>query len=212
MWWNLPNLLTVLRLLAAPCLVGLYVAFYHPLADWFALGLFLTASVTDLFDGYLARRWKQETRFGAMLDPIADKVMIVTALLLIASLSGMDPWILLPASLIVFREIFISGLREFLGASTSALTVTYLAKFKTAAQMFAIAALFSHQLFSHYGSGRAAGAFWGWVSSASYHAGVAALWLAALLTLVTGVQYFSRSLPLLLRSPPQSKSRGSSRD
>ena len=75
MKWNLPNILTVLRLLAAPGLAVMFLYFTRPYADWFALILFLSAAITDWFDGYLARAWKQETKIGAMLDPIADKAI-----------------------------------------------------------------------------------------------------------------------------------------
>ena len=109
MTWTIPNILTVLRLLAAPGVAVMFLFFARPWADWFALVLFVTAAVTDWFDGYLAREWKQETRFGAMLDPIADKTMVVIALLVVTGFSGMNAWILLPATLILFREVFVSG-------------------------------------------------------------------------------------------------------
>jgi CDP-diacylglycerol--glycerol-3-phosphate 3-phosphatidyltransferase len=117
MTWTIPNVLTTLRLLAAPGVVMMFLYFTRPWADWFALVLFVGAAVTDWFDGYLARLWKQESKFGTMLDPIADKAMVVIALLVITGFSGMNPWILLPATLILFREVFVSGLREFLGAA-----------------------------------------------------------------------------------------------
>ena len=85
-----------------------------------------------------------------MLDPIADKAMVVIALLVITGFSGMDPWILLPATLIMFREVFVSGLREFLGDTAGMLKVTKLAKWKTTAQMVAIAVLFARGVFEHY--------------------------------------------------------------
>nr|MCU0854587.1 CDP-diacylglycerol--glycerol-3-phosphate 3-phosphatidyltransferase [Paracoccaceae bacterium] len=142
MTWTIPNVLTTLRLLAAPGVVVMFLYFTRPWADWFALFLFVGAAATDWFDGYLARLWKQESKFGTMLDPIADKAMVVIALLVITGFSGMNPWILLPATLILFREVFVSGLREFLGAAAGTLKVTKLAKWKTTAQMVAIAVLF----------------------------------------------------------------------
>ena len=83
MIWTIPNILTIARLLAAPGIAVMFLYFDRPYADWFALLLFLIASVTDWFDGYLARVWRQETKFGAMLDPIADKAMVVIALMVI---------------------------------------------------------------------------------------------------------------------------------
>ena len=84
-------------------------------ADWFALALFVSAAATDYFDGYLARLWKQESKFGAMLDPIADKAMVVIAIMILTGYNGMNPLLILPATVILFREVFVSGLREFLG-------------------------------------------------------------------------------------------------
>ena len=98
--------------------------------------------MTDWIDGYLARAWKQETKLGAMLDPIADKAMVVIALMVIVGYSSMSPWLVLPATVILFREVFVSGLREYLGDTAGTLKVTKLAKWKTTAQMVAIAVLF----------------------------------------------------------------------
>ena len=193
MTWNIPNILTVLRLLAAPGVVLLFLYFTRPWADWFALLLFVGAAVTDWFDGYLARLWKQESKFGAMLDPIADKAMVVIALLLIAGLSGvhrpdgMDPWILLPATVIIFREVFVSGLREFLGDTAGTLKVTKLAKWKTTAHSEIMEGgddPLNLRLIDM--------AYW-----ATWWIGVALLWVAAVLTLVTGLDYFRKALPYL---------------
>ncbi len=118
MTWTIPNTLTVLRLLAAPGVALMFLYFHRPWADWFALTLFIVAAITDYFDGYLARLWKQESKFGTMLDPIADKAMVVIALLIITGYSGMNPWLILPATAILFREVFVSGLREYLGGKT----------------------------------------------------------------------------------------------
>ena len=117
MKWTIPNILSVMRLIAAPMVAVMFLYFTRPWADWFALCLFLVASVTDWFDGYLARAWGQETKMGAMIDPIADKAMVVIALMVIVGYSGAHwtPWLVLPATVILFREVFVSGLREFLG-------------------------------------------------------------------------------------------------
>ena len=223
MQWNIPNTLTVMRLFAAPGVAIMFLYFQRPLADWFALLLFVSAAITDFFDGYLARLWKQESKFGAMLDPIADKAMVVIALVVIVALSTadklvMDPWILLPATIILFREVFVSGLREFVGASMGALPVTNLAKYKTTVQMIAIAVLFAKGVFEHYYlnlvQGMDAEIFNGvmdgsiedvngvlnyWtVMNSTWTVGVALLWLAAVLTAVTGWDYFSKARPHLV--------------
>ena len=217
MTWTLPNILTVLRLLAAPGLAVMFLYFTRPYADWFALFLFIFAAVTDWFDGYLARAWEQESKFGAMLDPIADKAMVVIALLVVTGFSGMDPWILLPATIILFREVFVSGLREFLGDTAGTLKVTKLAKWKTTAQMVALAVLLAKGVFEHYFvmnswgmdatliesilSGQEQDVLGlGWTYDgmvASWWSGVVLLWVAAALTLITGMDYFKKALPHL---------------
>src|SRR6056297_763939 len=150
MTWTLPNILTILRLLAAPAVAVMFLYFTRPYADWFALLLFVGAALTDWIDGYLARSWKQETKLGAMLDPIADKAMVLIALMVIVGFSSMSPWLVLPATVILFREVFVSGLREYLGDTAGTLKVTKLAKWKTTAQMIALAMLFATGAFEHY--------------------------------------------------------------
>ncbi len=220
MRWTLPNTLTLLRLLAAPGVAVMFLYFHRPSADWFALVLFVTAAVTDWFDGYLARAWKQESRLGAMLDPIADKAMVVIALLVITGFSGMDPWILLPATLILFREVFVSGLREFLGDTAGTLKVTKLAKWKTTAQMVAIAILFAKGVFEHRlamltlgmdparveaamtGPGGVPGLSATWTAmTVTWWIGVGGLWIAAALTLATGWDYLRKAWPYLKDGP-----------
>lgn len=217
MKWTIPNILTVIRLAAAPGVAVMFLYFARPYADWFALLLFIGAAVTDWFDGYLARLWGQESKMGAMLDPIADKAMVVIALMVIVGFSSMSPWLVLPATFILFREIFVSGLREYLGDTAGTLKVTKLAKWKTTFQMVAIATLFSHGVFEHHFAmnsqglndamiadilaGRAEdvhrlvwnqrGMFW------ASNLGLALLWIAAVLTLVTGFDYFRKALPHL---------------
>ncbi|WP_113911409.1 CDP-diacylglycerol--glycerol-3-phosphate 3-phosphatidyltransferase [Roseovarius dicentrarchi] len=190
MTWTIPNILTLLRLLAAPGVAVMFLYFDRPYADWFALILFVTAAITDWFDGYLARSWKQETRLGAMLDPIADKSMVVVALMVIVGYSTMSPWLVLPATVILFREVFVSGLREFLGDTAGTLKVTKLAKWKTTAQMVAIATLFAQGVFEGHGWKLASMHY-------TWYAGLWLLWLAAVLTLISGIDYLLKSLPYL---------------
>ncbi len=214
---TLPNILTIGRLLAAPMVAVMFLYFTRPYADWFALILFLTAAITDWFDGYLARAWKQETKLGTMLDPIADKAMVVIALMVIIGFSSWSAWLVLPATVILFREVFVSGLREYLGDTAGTLKVTKLAKWKTTFQMVAIAVLFSQGVFEHY-LGMSA---WGmdeamvqsifagetadlqglrWKHAAmewAGHIGHVLLWIAALLTLITGIDYMKKAMPYL---------------
>jgi CDP-diacylglycerol--glycerol-3-phosphate 3-phosphatidyltransferase len=217
MKWTIPNVLTTLRLLAAPGVPVMFLYFHRPIADWFALTLFVSAAITDYFDGYLARLWKQESKFGTMLDPIADKAMVVIALLILTGYSGMNPWLILPATVILFREVFVGGLREYLGEKAGLLKVTKLAKWKTSAQMLAIAVLFLGPGLEHmegiarqgktieeYATLVAQGladpirscGMRGCSSYATW-AGLALVWFAAALTAVTGWDYFRKSLPQL---------------
>jgi len=217
MKWTIPNTLTTLRLLAAPGVPVMFLYFHRPIADWFALTLFVSAAITDYFDGYLARLWKQESKFGTMLDPIADKAMVVIALLILTGYSGMNPWLILPATVILFREVFVGGLREYLGAKAGLLKVTKLAKCKTSAQMLAIAVLFLGTGLEHlegiarqgktieeYATLVAQGladpirscGMRGCSSYATW-AGLALIWFAAALTAITGWDYFQKSLPQL---------------
>jgi CDP-diacylglycerol--glycerol-3-phosphate 3-phosphatidyltransferase len=217
MKWTIPNVLTTLRLLAAPGVPVMFLYFHRPIADWFALTLFVSAAITDYFDGYLARLWKQESKFGTMLDPIADKAMVVIALLILTGYSGMNPWLILPATVILFREVFVGGLREYLGEKAGLLKVTRLAKWKTSAQMLAIAVLFLGTGLEHmegiarqgktieeYATLVAQGladpirscGMRGCSSYATW-AGLALVWFAAALTAITGWDYFRKSLPQL---------------
>ena len=215
MIWTIPNILTTIRLLAAPGVAVMFLYFDRPYADWFALLLFLLASITDWFDGYLARIWRQETKLGAMLDPIADKTMVVIALMVIVGYSSMSPWLVLPATFILFREVFISGLREFVGNSSIDLRVTVLAKWKTTSQMLAIALLFAQGVVEHYVSKYISKKdenstnnsqnseidqtevlnldFLYWLENF----GLVMLWAAAILTLITGFEYFKKAIPVL---------------
>ncbi len=214
---NIPNILTILRLLSAPGVAVMFLYFTRPYADWLALILFVSAAATDWFDGFLARAWKQETKLGAMLDPIADKAMVVIALMVIVGYSSMSPWLVLPATVILFREVFVSGLREFLGDTAGTLKVTKLAKWKTTAQMIAIAILFSQGVFEHYFGMSAYGMdnalvndiltgaeedlhglswkFQGMIWAGRI--GLVLLWIASILTLITGIDYFLKARPFL---------------
>ena len=203
MTWTIPNILTILRLLAAPAVPLMFLYFHRPWADWAALTLFLLAAVTDWFDGYLARAWNQQSRFGAAMDPIADKAMVVIALVVITGYSGMNPWLILPATVILFREVFVSGLRESLGENASKLAVTKVAKWKTMTQMVAISVLFLGTGLAYVENGRPplvgevvlpGELTW---SSVATGLGLILIWIAAGLTAYTGWDYFRKAMPYL---------------
>jgi len=134
---HIPNALTFLRIALLPIIIGL---FFIPesWAAWSALGLYTIASITDWLDGYLARKWSVISAVGTFLDPIADKIFIVSLLLVMAAFDRLDGIWLIPALIIIIREIFISGLREFLGPKDVKLPVSKLAKWKTTVQMIAM--------------------------------------------------------------------------
>ncbi|WP_010138727.1 CDP-diacylglycerol--glycerol-3-phosphate 3-phosphatidyltransferase [Oceanicola sp. S124] len=214
---SLPNLLTILRLLASPGLALCFLWLPRPAADACALALFVLASLTDYVDGQLARAWNQVSKLGAMLDPIADKAMVVIALMVLAHVSSLSQLLILPAALILFREVFVSGLREYLGETAGLLKVTKLAKWKTTAQMVAIAVLLVQGLAEQYlgealfglDNGMVEGMLTGehadeaglrglvLVTDLAGWAGLALIWIAAVLTVITGADYFLKARPHL---------------
>ncbi len=181
---DLPNLLTLSRIAAIPVLVIL-VLLHRPDADLGAALVFALAGVTDWFDGHLARSRAQMSDLGRMLDPIADKLLVGASLMVLAGAARLPLAALLPAIVILLREILVSGLREYLGGLRIGLPVTRLAKWKTAAQMAALGLLLAGD-----DGARIAGLAFLHVG----HLGAIMLWLAALLTLITGWDYLTVGL------------------
>ncbi len=173
---SLPNVLTYGRIVAVPGLVACLFFLKGDLARWSAFALFVTASVTDWLDGYLARAWQQQSALGRMLDPIADKLLVGTTLLMLTHFNSIYGWHVWAAVIILCREILVSGLREYLAELNVKIHVTQLAKWKTTLQMVALAVLLAGP----------AGDKLVPVVTAS---GLALLWVAALLTLWTGYDY-----------------------
>ena len=174
--WTLPNILTSARITLVPVLVSTFFI-SGDIGRWIAVGIFLAASVTDYVDGYLARALQQQSSLGTMLDPIADKLLVAAALLLLAANETIAGISLFAAVIILSREILVSGLREFLATLQVSVPVTQLAKWKTAIQMTAVTFLLcgpeGRELF--------------WFTS---ELGIVLLWVAAMLTLYTGYDYF----------------------
>ena len=175
---SLPNLLTYARIAAVPAVVACLLGGGDD-ARWLALGLFIAAGVTDFFDGFLARRWSQQSSLGRMLDPIADKLLVSTCLLLLAADTDrtIAGWSLWAAIIILCREILVSGLREYLAELKVSVPVTRLAKWKTTIQMVAIAVLLAGPALDK-------------MVSYATETGIALLWVSALVTLYTGYDYF----------------------
>jgi len=181
---DLPNLLTLSRIAAIPVLV-VFASIGAPWADLFACIVFSAAAITDYFDGKIARERGATSSFGRMLDPIADKLLVGAALMLLAGLGRLSPAALYPAIVIMLREIMVSGLREYLAELRAGLPVTRLAKWKTGVQMGALGTLLA-------GDTGASAIGLGFLPVAAL--GEAGLWAAAGLTLVTGWDYLQASL------------------
>jgi cardiolipin synthase len=179
MLFNLPNLLTLSRILAIPLVIG---AFWldKPWSQWLAMAIFVAASVTDWFDGYFARRYQMISRLGRFLDPIADKLLVSGALVMLVHKGPIVGVHVIPALIILFREILVSGLREFLAELRVSMPVSGLAKWKTGIQMTAVGVLLVNE----------AGA--GWLPVTEI--GLVLLWLAAALTVITGYDYLRAGL------------------
>lgn len=176
---SLPNLLTLSRIVAVPVVVAtFYVAGDY--ARWFGCALFTAAAVTDWLDGQLARRWAQQSEIGRFLDPIADKLLVAATLLMLTATSRLPAGAILPALVILCREILVSGLREYLAGLRVGVPVSKLAKWKTTIQMVAIGFLIVGDA--------------GPAVVPVTDIGGTLLWVAALLTLVTGYDYLYTGL------------------
>lgn len=182
---SLPNLLTLSRILAIPVVVATFYVSGDS-ARWFCCALFSAAGITDWLDGHVARRWEQQSEIGRFLDPIADKLLVSATLFMLTATARLPAYALLPALVILCREILVSGLREYLAGLRIGVPVSRLAKWKTFIQMMAIGWLIV---------GDAGPSFLPVVAI-----GASLLWLAALLTLVTGYDYLRAGL-LHIASP-----------
>lgn len=181
---DLPNLLTLSRIFAIPVMVA-FAAFRTPGADLAACAVFSVAAITDYFDGKLARDRQMTSDLGRMLDPIADKLLVAAALMMLVGMGRLSTVSLYPAIIIMLREILVSGLREYLAGVQVGLPVTRLAKWKTGFQMGALGALLG-------GDSAAPLLYLSWLPVSLI--GELMLWVAACLTLVTGWDYLTAGL------------------
>lgn len=176
---SLPNILTLSRIAAIPLLLALiYVD--TPIYRWVALAGYVMACVTDYFDGYLARHMNQISPLGRFLDPIADKLLVASLIVMLVATQQIAGLEVIPAILILGREILVSGLREYLAEIKVSVPVTRLAKWKTAIQMLALGFL----IVGDVGSG----------AFPVHTIGEVGLWIAGILTAITGWDYMSRGL------------------
>jgi len=181
---KIPNYLTIGRIIIVPIFVFTYYlpGFY---GDVIPFALFVLASFTDFLDGLLARMYKEESKLGELLDPIADKIIVATALILLVMDGTVKNYEVIAAIIILTREILISGLREFLAKGKINLPVSNLAKAKTFLQMFAISALLTGETGNKI------------LNFQDYNAqtiGIILLWLSAFLTLYTGYEYLRKGI------------------
>jgi cardiolipin synthase len=181
---DLPNVLTLSRIAAIPVLVAL-VAITSPVADLAACVVFSAAAITDYFDGKLARSRRQQSDLGRMLDPIADKLLVGAALMMLVGQNRLSRLGIYPAIVIMLREILVSGLREYLAGIRAGLPVTKLAKWKTGFQMTALGMLLA-------GNTTAMLLYIGFLPVSLI--GESMLWIAAALTLITGWDYLMAGL------------------
>ena len=185
----LPNLLTYARIAAVPAVVA--CMYWQNILQgglwlrWIALAIFVAAAITDFLDGYFARIWAQQSTFGRMLDPIADKLLVASCLLMLAADVTITGWTVWAAIVILCREILVSGLREYLAELRVSVPVTKLAKWKTTVQLVAIGFLLAGPAGDNVVS-----AAIGQATRAITEIGIGLLWISALVTLYTGWDYF----------------------
>jgi cardiolipin synthase len=183
---SLPNLLTLSRILVIPPIVALFFTDGEA-PRWITLGLYAVACVTDFFDGYLARSMGQISRLGRFLDPVADKLLVASVILMLVATGRISGLVVLPALIILMREILVSGLREHLATISVGVPVSRLAKWKTMIQMFSLGFLIVHDASPI------------WIPSVLI--GEIGVWAAAILTLITGYDYLRAGLDHLTTEP-----------
>ena len=176
---NLSNILTICRILVIPIIVAL-IYLKSPYYGWLAFFLFCLASITDYFDGYIARIRNEVSNLGTFLDPIADKLLVASVILILTSKEVIADWETIPALIILLREIAVSGLREYLAGIKVSVPVSKISKLKTSLQLIALAIL----ILSESGISFIPILFIGKI----------ALWSAAILTLYTGYDYLRSGL------------------
>jgi cardiolipin synthase len=179
MLYTLPNLLTLSRILAVPAMT---IAYWlpSPWNDYVGFGMFALAGVTDWADGYAARRFGQQSELGRFLDPVADKLLVAAAILMLVAANRIEGITLVAAVIIMCREILVAGLREFLAELRVKVPVSRLAKWKTTVQILALGFLLAGEVSPR------------WLDS--HQIGVVGLWIAAIVTLYTGYDYMVTGL------------------
>ncbi len=188
MIWTVPNVLTMARLFAALGVAGVVAALPIQTGYFAAFFLFVLASATDWLDGYFARNLQQQSRLGEMLDPIADKALVLIALTVLVAAPGATGWLMFLAAAIMFREVFVSGVREYVAKHEIKLSVTLLGKWKTTVQMLSIGGLLLAQAGASIHDLR---------SEILRDLSLTLLWVAVVLTLLSGWDYLRKAIVCL---------------
>ena len=187
--WSIPNILTYIRILIIPAVFYILYNKSEILSHYVACTLFAIASITDYFDGYLSRKMKLTSEIGRFLDPIADKLLVATILIVLVQTKFTGIFETLLASIIICREIFVSGLREYLGNFHTKMPVSRLAKWKTTAQLFSIGCL----IFGNPHTNKFYNSLWDYFTFNVYVVGLCLLLVACILTIWTGKQYMVKA-------------------
>ena len=177
---NMPNLLTIARILFAALIALILIFFPSKLSYLISFILFCLAGITDFFDGWLARRKNEISDLGRMLDPIADKILVISTLVVLISSGIIEGYNLIAALIIIYREIFISGLREFLGSKSLVVNVTKVAKWKTAIQFITISSFLASAIIGDY--------FLYTNTACSI-----LIWITSIISLYTGINYLNNA-------------------
>ena len=175
---QIPTYLCYLRLV----LVVPFVALFYVHENWQAIAMlivYVIGAATDWLDGYLARKWKVETAYGAMIDQISDKMFVASVIIVLAAMGNLGGYLVPAAAIILMREIFVSGLREYMGMQKIAMPVSKLGKWKTTSQMVALGLLIIYPVTNQ--------------DYPIYEIGAVLLWIAALLSAISAVQYIKAS-------------------
>lgn len=175
---SIPNFLTVYRVYSIPIILICLIP-QNELFNWIALCFYFLACISDFFDGYLARKFKIESKFGQFFDPIADKVLVTSVIIVLISIDKIYGFLILPALIIITREIVVSGLREFLSHDKTLIKVSFLSKIKTTIQMFSLGFLIIEDDLK--------------LLDSSIKIGEIGLSVASIITLYTGYLYFKEN-------------------
>ncbi len=183
----MPNLLTVLRIIFASLIALILIFFDSKIAYFISFILFSLAGITDYFDGWLARKKGQISDLGRMLDPIADKILVISTFIILMSNNVIEGFNAIAAFIIIYREIFISGLREFLGNKSLVVKVTKLAKWKTAMQFITILVFLGSQIINNFYM------YTDIINIFIEFTCTLSIWITSLISLYTGINYLRTS-------------------